>query len=84
MNNNQIEEYSLKENIMKCYKTWCIYSQIHGLSFMTRAKRFINRLVWISGFLLCFGLCLNALIRIARDFFDYGVVASIKIGNTFW
>ena len=83
MNMNQnSDKYSLKDNLIKCYKTWCIFSQIHGLSFMGRARRLFNRLIWIVCILICFGLCSNAFIRITQKYFNYDIVASVKIDTT--
>ena len=76
------DEYSLNESLIKCYKTWCIFSQIHGLSFMARARRLFNRLIWIFCILICFGVCLDAFIRITHKYFNYDVVTSVKIETT--
>ena len=75
MNNDSFEKNSIMENFKVYYKSWCVYSQIHGLSFIARAKRLANRLIWIVVFILCSVFCLNSLIRITFQYFSNAVIA---------
>ena len=70
------------ENFLNVNREWCANSQIHGLSFLSKAKNKLNLSLWSIVIFLSVSAGITAIVGVILEYFEYKVVESIKFERT--
>ena len=79
MDENFKRKVTFKVKFIDVNREWMENSQIHGLSFLSRAKYLSNRFMWSFVLLLSIGAGITNIVGIIFDYYDYNVDELIKV-----
>jgi hypothetical protein len=79
MDENFKRKFPFKVKFLNVNREWMENSQIHGLSFLSRAKYLSNRLMWSFALFLSIGAGLTSIVGTIFNYYDYNVDELIKI-----
>ena len=79
MDGNFKRKVPFKAKFLNLNREWGEKAQIHGLSFLSRAKHPSNRIMWSLVFSLSIVAGITSMVGIIFDYYEYNVDELIKV-----